>query len=71
MDAESKTDDVHARGGSHRAFLLKRFIAFDNAMECTRDVTGYIGPACFLGTTVNAAFSSIGEKVLQPSSVGA
>ncbi|HEY5043586.1 MAG TPA: MASE1 domain-containing protein [Verrucomicrobiae bacterium] len=41
------------------AFLLKKFIAFDNAMERTRDVTGYIGLACFLGTTVNAAFNVV------------
>jgi PAS domain S-box-containing protein len=41
------------------AFLLKRIIAFDNAMERTRDVTGYIGLACFLGTTVNAAFNVV------------
>ena len=40
-------------------FLLKRFIAFDNAMERTRDVAGYIGLACFLGTTVNAAFNVV------------
>jgi PAS domain S-box-containing protein len=42
------------------AFLLKRIVAFDNAMERTRDVTGYIGLACFLGTTVNAAFNVVG-----------
>ena len=42
------------------AYLLKRFIAFDNAMERTRDTTGYIGLACFLGTTVNAAFNVLG-----------
>ncbi len=41
-------------------FLLKRLIAFDNAMERTRDVTGYIGLACFLGTSVNAAFNVVG-----------
>jgi PAS domain S-box-containing protein len=41
------------------AFLLKKFIAFDNAMERIRDVTGYIGLACFLGTTVNAAFNVV------------
>jgi PAS domain S-box-containing protein len=41
------------------AYLLKKFIAFDNAMECTRDVTCYIGLACFLGTTVNAAFNVV------------
>ena len=28
------------------AFLLKKIISFDNAMERTRDVTGYIGLAC-------------------------
>ena len=38
-------------------FLLRGFIAFDNAMERTRDVTGYIGLVCFVGTTVNAAFN--------------
>src|SRR5271163_799522 len=42
------------------AYLLKKFIAFDNAMERTRDVTGFIGLACFLGTTVNAAFNVVG-----------
>lgn len=41
------------------AFLLKKLITFDNAMERTRDVTGYIGLACFLGTTVNAAFNVV------------
>jgi PAS domain S-box-containing protein len=41
------------------AFLLKRIVVFDNAMERTRDVTGYIGLACFLGTTVNAAFNVV------------
>ena len=41
------------------AFLLKKLIAFDNAMERTRDVTGFIGLACFLGTTVNAAFNVV------------
>jgi PAS domain S-box-containing protein len=41
------------------AYLLKKFIAFDNAMKRTRDVTGYIGLACFLGTTVNAAFNVV------------
>jgi PAS domain S-box-containing protein len=42
------------------AYLLKKFISFDNAMERTRDVTGYIGLACFLGTTVNAMFNVVG-----------
>ncbi len=37
-------------------FLLKKFVAFDNAMERVWDVIGYVGLACFLGTTVNALF---------------
>jgi len=41
------------------AYLLKKFVAFNNAMERTSDVTGYIGLACFLGTTVNAAFNVV------------
>jgi len=41
------------------AFLLDKFIGFNNAMERTRDVTGYIGLACFLGTTVNALFNVV------------
>ncbi len=40
-------------------FLLRRIINFDNALERTRDVAGYIGLACFLGTTVNAAFNVV------------
>ena len=42
------------------AYLLRRFIGFHNAMESTRDVTGFIGLACFLGTTVNAVFNVVG-----------
>lgn len=42
------------------AFLLRKFVAFDNAMERTCDVTGYVAFACFLGTTVNAAFNVVG-----------
>ena len=41
------------------AFLLDKFIGFNNAMERTRDVTGFIGLACFLGTTVNALFNVV------------
>jgi PAS domain S-box-containing protein len=40
-------------------FLLRSIINFDNAMERTRDVAGYIGLACFLGTSVNAAFNVV------------
>lgn len=41
------------------AYLLRKFVAFDNAMERTRDVTGYVAFACVLGTTVNAAFNVV------------
>jgi integral membrane sensor domain MASE1 len=41
-------------------FLLKRFVAFDNSMERIWDVIGYVGLACFLGTTVNALFCVVG-----------
>jgi len=41
------------------AFLLRKFIDFNNSMERTRDVTGFIGLACFLGTTVNATFNVV------------
>ncbi len=40
-------------------FLLRRAVGFDNAMERTRDAVGFIGLACFLGTTVNAAFNVV------------
>lgn len=43
------------------AFLLKKMVAFENAMERTSDVTGYVAFACFLGTTVNAAFNVVGS----------
>jgi integral membrane sensor domain MASE1 len=41
-------------------FLLRRFGGFSNSMERTRDVTSYVALACFLGTTVNAAFNIVG-----------
>lgn len=41
------------------AFLLRTFVQFNNAMERTRDIAGFIGLACFLGTTVNAAFNVV------------
>jgi PAS domain S-box-containing protein len=40
--------------------LLRQSIAFDNRMERTRDVTGYVVLACVLGTTVNATFNVVG-----------
>ncbi|MEI7728742.1 MAG: MASE1 domain-containing protein [Verrucomicrobiota bacterium] len=41
------------------AYLLKKFITFDNAMERTQDVVGYVALACFLGSTVNAVFNVV------------
>jgi PAS domain S-box-containing protein len=41
-------------------YLLRSWAKFDNAMDRTKDVTLYIGLACFLGTTVNAAFNVVG-----------
>lgn len=42
------------------AYLLHRLIDFRLSMDRTRDVTGFIGLACFLGTSVNAAFNVLG-----------
>jgi len=39
------------------AYLLERFVKFDEAMERTRDGAGFIVLACGLGTTVNALFN--------------
>ena len=41
-------------------FLLRQISGFSNSMERTRDVTSYVALACFLGTTVNAAFNVVG-----------
>jgi integral membrane sensor domain MASE1 len=41
------------------AYLLERFIKFDNAMERTRDGAGFVLLACGLGTTVNALFNVV------------
>lgn len=41
------------------AYLLERFVKFDNAMERTRDGAGFILLACGLGTTVNALFNVV------------
>ncbi len=41
------------------AFLLKRLVNFENALERTRDAAGYILFACGLGTTVNAMFNVV------------
>ncbi len=42
------------------AYLLERFVGFQNSMERTRHATGFILFACLLGTTVNAAFNVLG-----------
>ena len=41
-------------------YLLRQLASFNNALERTRDVTSYIGLACMVGTTVNAAFNVVG-----------
>src|SRR5688572_17380010 len=41
-------------------YLLRRLIDFRLSLDRTRDVTGFIGLACFLGTSVNAAFNVLG-----------
>ncbi|HUC85166.1 MAG TPA: MASE1 domain-containing protein, partial [Candidatus Acidoferrales bacterium] len=41
------------------AYLLERFVKFDNAMERTRDGAGFILLACGLGTSVNALFNIV------------
>ena len=42
------------------AYLLERFVNFQNSMERLRHSVGFILFACFLGTTVNAAFNAMG-----------
>ncbi|HEX5220385.1 MAG TPA: MASE1 domain-containing protein [Verrucomicrobiae bacterium] len=41
-------------------FLLRRTVMREPSLERARDVIVYIGLACFLGTTVNAAFNVVG-----------
>jgi PAS domain S-box-containing protein len=41
------------------AFLLQRIVRFEPAMERVWHVVGYVCLACFLGTTVNAAFNVV------------
>jgi PAS domain S-box-containing protein len=54
------------------AFLLERFVKFNNALERTRDGAGFVLLACALGTTVNAlfnVFSLVYDKKLSPEAV--
>jgi PAS domain S-box-containing protein len=41
-------------------YLLERFVKFRPTMDRVKDVTGFVGLACLLGTTVNAAFNVVG-----------
>ena len=43
------------------AYLLERFVKFNNSMERVGDVAGFVCLACLLGTVVNAAFNEIGR----------
>lgn len=47
-------------GGVVCAYLLDHFIHFRNSLDRVRDVAGFVGLACLLGTTVSAAFDSLG-----------
>ncbi len=42
------------------AYLLERFVAFQNSMERLKHAAGFILFACVLGTTVNALFNVLG-----------
>jgi PAS domain S-box-containing protein len=42
------------------AYLLERFVAFQNSLERLKHAAGFILFACLLGTTVNATFNVIG-----------
>jgi len=42
------------------AYLLERFVGFQNSMERLKHAIGFIVFACFLGTTVNATFNAMG-----------
>jgi two-component system, cell cycle sensor histidine kinase and response regulator CckA len=42
------------------AYLLERFVAFENSMQRLRHAAGFILFACVLGTTVNAMFNVLG-----------
>jgi hypothetical protein len=42
------------------AYLLERFVAFENSMERLKHAAGFILFACILGTTVNALFNVLG-----------
>ena len=42
------------------AYLLERFVSFQNSIERLRHSVGFIVFACLLGTTVNATFNVIG-----------
>ncbi|HEY3861716.1 MAG TPA: MASE1 domain-containing protein [Verrucomicrobiae bacterium] len=42
------------------AYLLERFVGFQNSMERLKHAAGFIVFACLLGTTVNATFNVIG-----------
>ena len=41
------------------AYLLNRFVKFRPQMERVRDVVGFVGLACILGTTINATFNAV------------
>ncbi|HZI33453.1 MAG TPA: MASE1 domain-containing protein, partial [Candidatus Binatia bacterium] len=42
------------------AYLMRRFVNFDNALGRSRDAGAYLVFGCGLGTTVNALFNAVG-----------
>jgi integral membrane sensor domain MASE1 len=49
------------------AYLLERFVRFQNSMERVRDVSGFVVLACVLGSTFNAACSAVGACYESPA----
>ncbi len=45
-------------------YLLERLVKFKSPLERVRDVAGFVGLACALGTTVTAAFSAAGDYLV-------
>ncbi len=52
------------------AYLLERFVQFQNSMERLKHAAGFILFACLLGTTVNATFNVVGLCYSGQTAVG-
>jgi two-component system, sensor histidine kinase and response regulator len=49
----------HTIGAVLCAYLLERFVKFNNSLERVRDVAGLVCLACLLGTTISATFIAV------------